>query len=121
LPDLIMCIGRERNRFDEELHRMLAYEARVVVVEAPKSACLLGTPRSKVHPNAIEGSLIGWNGQIHIEFVENPTQAARYVSWFLWVHTKRRWQESKFLLKGMEIRDKRSSKDQVYEDVACEQ
>lgn len=101
LPDLLMCVGRERKRFDEEMQRMLAYEARAIIVEAPKVDCIQGTERSKVHPNAVEGSLIGWNGQIHIEFAANPTQAARYVSWFLWVHAKRRWEESKFLLKGL--------------------
>lgn len=101
LSDLQQCVGRERRRFDDELHRMLAYEARAIVVEASKDQCLFGNPRCKLHPNAIEGSLIGWNGQIHIEFALNPTQASRYVGWFLWVHAKRRWNESKSFIDNM--------------------
>ena len=101
ISDLLMCVGRERERFDEELHRMLAYEARCIVVEGTRASCIAGTPRSKLHPNAIEGSLIGWEGKIHIEFAETPTQAARYVGWFLWLHAKRRYAELAEFRKGM--------------------
>ena len=34
LPDLIACVGVERERFDREVQRLLAYPVRCLVVEA---------------------------------------------------------------------------------------
>lgn len=99
MSDLLGCVGAQRRRFDEEIQRMHAFEARCIVIEASKSACLHGDGRSKVHPHAVEGSLIGWNGQIHIEFCRSPQEASRYVEWFLWVHAKRRFNEMKEVFK----------------------
>lgn len=98
LSDFLSCVGAQRKRFDQEIQRMRGYEARCIVVEAPKSSVLHGDGRCKVHPHAVEGSIVGWNGQIHIEFAMGREAAAKYVAWFLWLHAKRRFEEIKGML-----------------------
>ncbi len=100
LSDLLGCVGRYRERFDAELQRLLAYDARALVIEATKAQCIAGNGRSKVHPKAVEGSLNAWSRHIHIEYCEDAIAASRYVSWFLWLYAKKRYEENKFLLKG---------------------
>lgn len=101
LADLLACVGSDRRRFDEELHRLMAFDARAVVVEASRGHVLMGNGRSRVDPKAVEGSLVAWSGKIHFEFASNPEQAARYVAWFLWLHARRRYDEVKPFLKSL--------------------
>lgn len=60
LDDLLGCVGRERERFERELARMRGYRFRLVIVEASAADLAAGGWRSKVHPNAVTGSLIAW-------------------------------------------------------------
>ena len=34
LPDLVACVGRERERFDREVQRLQAYPVRAIVIES---------------------------------------------------------------------------------------
>src|ERR1700676_181303 len=47
LPDLLSCIGQERERFDREVVRLLAYPVRALVVESTWSELEAGDWRSK--------------------------------------------------------------------------
>lgn len=81
LPDLIGCVGQERERFDREIVRLLAYPVRGVVVEAPWSALEAGDWRSKVTPAAATGSVLGWIAQgVPFIFAGTRDAAARAVS-----------------------------------------
>ena len=48
LPDLLACCGRERERFDREVQRLLAYPVRALVVEASWQDIEAGDWRSRL-------------------------------------------------------------------------
>ena len=53
LADLVMCLGRDRARFERELARAAAeLEAFAVVVEADYSALMQGRYRSRLNPHS---------------------------------------------------------------------
>lgn len=52
LPDLVMCLGRERERFEWELQRGRALDAFAVVVEAGWADLAGGRYRSRLNPHA---------------------------------------------------------------------
>ncbi len=61
LEDLLGCVGRDRERFDREVQRLNAYPVRVLVVESTWQDIESGLwQRSKVTPEAVIGSLLGW-------------------------------------------------------------
>jgi DNA excision repair protein ERCC-4 len=60
LSNLLGCIGGERERFDREVQRLLAYPVRALVVEATWGEIEAGGRRSQVTPAAAVGSLLGW-------------------------------------------------------------
>jgi ERCC4-type nuclease len=57
--DLLSCIGRSRERFERELARMAKIPYRALVIEGSLSG-LLEFPLSRIHPNAVLGSLVAW-------------------------------------------------------------
>ena len=52
LPDLVQCLGRERERFERELQRGAALDAFAVVVEGSWSDLANGNFRSQLNPHA---------------------------------------------------------------------
>jgi ERCC4-type nuclease len=60
LQDLIGCVGRERERFDREVKRLLGYPVRAVICEGSYGQIEAKAYRGSVHPNAVAGSIIGW-------------------------------------------------------------
>lgn len=63
LDDLLACVGRERERFDRCIQRMLAYPHRVIVIEATEAQLRGGEWRSQVTPAAVVGSIRAWNSR----------------------------------------------------------
>ena len=63
LPDLLACVGRERDRFKRELQRLRGYRFRCLVVEANYADLERGEWRSKIQPASILGSLAAWMAQ----------------------------------------------------------
>ena len=76
LPDLCACIGRDRDRFKRELHRLQAYQCAAVVIEADMGAIVAGEYRSRVHPAAIVGSLSKWLVRYRVPFLFAGTHGA---------------------------------------------
>jgi ERCC4-type nuclease len=102
LPDLIGCVGVERERFDREAQRLLAYPVRALVVEATWKQIEAGDWRSKVTASAALGSLIGWsNSGLPIFMVGDHERAGRYVARMLFTAARRRWREARALAKGI--------------------
>jgi hypothetical protein len=92
LPDLIGCVGQERERFDREIQRLLGYSTRAVVVEAPWGALELGGWRGKVTPAAATGSVLGWIASgVPFLFAGHRDAAARAVSRMLFIAARRHW------------------------------
>jgi DNA excision repair protein ERCC-4 len=94
LDDLCMCVGRERDRFDRECKRLLGYPTRAIVVEATWLQIQGGGWRSRVTPEAVFGSLLGWIAQgVPVVMAGNHDQAGKFVSRMLFIAARRRWRE----------------------------
>ncbi len=94
LPDLLMCVGKERERFDRECRRMLAYPTRAIVVEATWEQIKLGEWRSKVRQEAVFGSLMGWIAMgLPVVMAGDHVEAGRFVSRILFIAARRKWQQ----------------------------
>ena len=104
LPDLITCVGRDRERFDREVQRMLAYPTRALVVESSWAEIEAGEWRSQIRPSAVIGSLLGWIAMgVPVLMSGDRRQAGKYVSRLLFIAARRRWREARSLVA--EVRD----------------
>ena len=94
LEDLLACVGRERERFDREIQRLLAFPVRILIVEATWAQIEAGQWRSKVTPEAAIGSLLGWQAAgISVHCVSDHGQAGRHAARLLYTVAKRRYRE----------------------------
>ena len=66
LPDLVMCLGRERERFERELARGAALDAFCVVVEASWADLAGGQYRSRMNPHAACQSVAAFMGRYRL-------------------------------------------------------
>ena len=103
LPDLLSCVGRDRERFDREIERLRAFPVSVLVVEATWPQIELGGWRSKVKPNAVIGSLLGWQAKgIAVHLVGDHERAGRHVSRMLFTVARRELKRLKVLSEAIE-------------------
>ncbi len=86
LPDLLGCVGRERDRFKRELQRLRSYRFRLLVVEADADTLERGQWRGDITPAQVLGSLAAWAAQygLPIWLAGNHEAAGRFVERFLW-------------------------------------
>jgi DNA excision repair protein ERCC-4 len=100
--DMLACIGRERERFDREIQRLLAYPVRAIVVEAGWRFFESGEYRSNVTPNQAIGSLLGWIAAgVPIVMAYDHARAGRFVSRILFTAARRRWREARALVANL--------------------
>lgn len=98
LSDLLGCIGQERERFDREVLRLLAYPCRAIVIESTWADLEAGDWRSKVTSSAVIGSCLGWIAAgVPIVLAGDHERAGRYVSRLLFTAARRRWREARAL------------------------
>ncbi|MFC1597403.1 ERCC4 domain-containing protein [Planctomycetota bacterium] len=98
LPDLIACVGAERERFDREVQRLLAYPTRALVAEATWLDVEQGEWRSKVTPAAVLGSVLGWIAMgLPVVMAGDHQRRGQYVSRLLFIAARRRWREARSL------------------------
>ncbi len=82
LPDLVACLGRERERFERELQRAAALDAFMVVVEAPWADLAQGQYRSALNPHAACQSVLAFQARYRVAFLFAGTRAAaEYATW----------------------------------------
>lgn len=100
--DMLACIGRERERFEREIQRLLAYPVRAIVVEAGWQFFELGDWRGNVTPAAAIGSLIGWiTAGVPVVMADSHERAGKFVSRMLYTAAKRRYRESRNLVANV--------------------
>lgn len=100
LDDLLGCVGRDRERFDREVQRLLAYPVRVLLVEATWAQIELGQWRSKLNPEAVIGSLLGWQAMgLAVHMVGDHERAGRHAARMLFTVAKRRYRELRTLVE----------------------
>lgn len=99
LDDLVSCCGGERERFDREIVRLLAFPARAVVVEASWAQLEQGGWRSKVTPQSVTGSVLSWIS-IGVPFIFAGDRAAAddAAARFLYIAARKRWREARGLV-----------------------
>lgn len=97
LPDLIQCLGRERDRFERELQRAAGLDCFAIVVEAGWQDIAQGNYRSKFNPHSACQSIAAFTARYRIPFLFAGTRAAaEYVTWSLLRQylesARKRWQ-----------------------------
>lgn len=98
LPDLVACVGVERERFDKEVMRLLAYSVRALVVEATWQDIEAGDWRSKVGASAALGSLLGWIASgLPVIMAGDHARGGKYTARILFTAARRRWRELRSL------------------------
>jgi DNA excision repair protein ERCC-4 len=94
LQDLIGCIGSDRERFEKEIQRMLAYECRGIIVEASWLDLEAGQWRSRVSPKSAMGSVLSWIARgIPIVMAGDSIRGARITSQILFLAARKRWRD----------------------------
>ena len=82
LPDLVGCLGRERERFERELQRGAALDAFAVVIEAAWPDLAGGNFRSQLNPHAACQSVLAFMSRYRTPFLfAGSRPAAEYSVW----------------------------------------
>jgi ERCC4-type nuclease len=98
LGDLVACCGGERERFVKEIHRLLSYSSRLLVVEASWADLERGEWRGNINPNVVMGSLLSWQSQgLPVLLAGNHAAAGKAVARFLYLAAKHRYHECRSL------------------------
>lgn len=103
LDDLVGCVGRDRERFDREVQRLLAYPVRIMVVESSWEAIESHEPafpqwRGKVTREAVLGSLMGWQASgLSVHMAGDHQHAGKHVARMLYTVARRRYAELRAL------------------------
>jgi len=105
LADLVACCGRERDRFERELLRLLAYPVRALVVEASWADVERGDWIGKVTPKVVLSSVLSWVSQgIPIVLASDRAGAEKAVKGLLWFGAKHRYEELRHLAGAVRVR-----------------
>lgn len=104
LDDLVGCCGSGRERFEREIQRLLAYPHRAVIVEASWDDLMRGDWRSRVLPQVVTGSVIGWTAR-GVPFLMAGCRAAaqQAASRFLFAAARQRWREAVGLVESLKV------------------
>lgn len=98
LSDLLGCVGRDRERFEKEIQRLLAYPTRGIVVESTWEQLEAGKWQSQITPAAAIGSVLGWGARgIPIYMAGDHERAGKMVSRILFLVARRRYRELRHL------------------------
>lgn len=95
LADLTQSLGRERERFDKELHRILAYPHRMLMIEGSLQEVMEHRYISRISPSAVISSLLGYASHgIPFLFCGNREQMSDFVKRFIFISVQRIWREN---------------------------
>ena len=106
LDDLVMCLSRERDRFERELIRSKGIESFLVVVESSFEELAHGRYRSQMDPHAAAQSVAAFGARYRCGFFfAGSRPAAEYVTAsFLRQYVKSAERKFKVILKATEER-----------------
>lgn len=94
LGDLLSCMSHERERFEKEVQRMLAYPARCLIVECDWADLEKGNWRRQISTSAAIGSVLGWIAQgLPVMFAGDASRASVMASRFMFIAARRRFNE----------------------------
>ena len=94
LPDLLACCGVERERFEREIERLLAFRVRILLIESTWQEIEQGQWRSKISVESVIGSLLGWQASgLSIHMAGDHERAGRHAARMLYTVARRRYAE----------------------------
>lgn len=103
LEDLVSCCGKERNRFEKQILRLLGVNERLVVVEASWEGIELGQWRSRVNQLVVKNSILGWIAKgVPFVLAGSRVRAAEITEEFLWLAWRRKYGLARNLVKELE-------------------
>lgn len=95
LQDMVGSLTTERDRFEREIMRMLAYPVRALIIEANWCDIELKAYRGQAHPNSIMGSLMSFIAQgIPVIMIGDHERAGKWVARMIYLAAKRRYNEN---------------------------
>lgn len=101
LSDLLACCGTSRERFQREVDRLLAFPARLLVIESDWATLERGEWQSRITPQSVTGSLLGWMGAgLPTLLCGSHGACGEAVARFLFLTARRRWREARALIGG---------------------
>lgn len=104
LADLVMCCGAERDRFEREVQRLLAYQCRLLVVEATWTQIEAGGWRGQLTPAHVRGALFSWMAVgLPVLTIDDHKAAGLYVARFLFLAARRRWNVLRSFLPELKL------------------
>ncbi len=71
IPDLLSCLGNDRERFKRELEKLQGYEWKAIVVEGAESELYQFHDFSLMHPESVRQSLVSINIRYGVQFYFN--------------------------------------------------
>lgn len=114
LQDLLMCVGRERERFEKEIERLLAFPHKALVLECHPSQISLKQYRGDVSPNAAIASVISWQVKgIPVMWAGDAQTAGEWTARFLYLAVKSRYREMLPLLESFDETTQRPCEEQT--------
>ena len=69
INDFVMCVGRERSRFERELRALRGYRYKLVLCEFSYNDIIYKRYNSKVVPHAVTGSIARWTSTYSLPFI----------------------------------------------------
>ncbi|HWB12992.1 MAG TPA: hypothetical protein VG826_27450 [Pirellulales bacterium] len=99
LPDIVGCCGNERDRFEREVERLLAFPVRILVIEASWSDIEVGHWRSKVTPAVVRNSLLTWQSMgLSVFMADHQERAQQYAARILYAVARHQYRSARKLL-----------------------
>ena len=81
IPDLIGCLGTDRDRFKAEMEKLSNYQFKAVVVEGEVGDVVKWQDTSRLHPHSIWESIVSINVRFGVQFYygKNKEEVERWV------------------------------------------
>lgn len=114
LPDLVMCLGKERERFVRELERGRALQAFLVIIESDLHELVHGQYRSLLNPHSACQSVAAFMARMRIPFFfAGGRNAAEYMTFsFLKQYAEGERKKLKAIEQALGVQPKRRKEQQ---------
>lgn len=104
LPDILGCIGHDRDRFEREIERLRAFPCRLIAIEASWDEIQMGQWRSKLTPKQVMGSIQGWNALgIPFFFHHDRRVLSEYIRNMMFIHARRCFEKLTYMIPHLKI------------------
>lgn len=103
IPDLVSCCaGSNRERFENELHRLRGFEFKRLLIIGQREEVELKHYRATITPAAVLGSLAAWEIRYSVPVVwtATPDEGAALVELWVWYFSREHVEQVNRLFRG---------------------